>query len=51
VFVDAKRGGYQVSIAINRKTIFLGRCKTLEEGASIYREGAIKYHGEFGCFE
>ena len=46
VFYD--EGKYiRASIGHNNKLIYLGRYKTIEDGARAYNEAAIKYHGEF----
>ena len=35
----------------NYKQIYLGRRKTIEEAAALYRAAQIKYHGEFANFD
>lgn len=42
---------FRAVITVNYKQIFLGRRKTIEEAAALYRAGQIKYHGEFANFD
>jgi hypothetical protein len=51
VYLDRKRGGYQVSLAVNYKSVYIGRCKTIAEGAELYRAAVSKHHRDFGCTE
>lgn len=46
---DRKR--FRAVITVNYKQIFLGRRKTIEEAAALYRAAQIKYHGEFANFD
>lgn len=46
-----RRKPWVARIMVNNKSIFLGSFKTKEEAHAVYREAAIKYHGEFACVE
>jgi HNH endonuclease len=41
---------YQAAIRHNKKTIYLGCFKTAEKAHEVYKEAAIKFHGEFARF-
>lgn len=41
------RGNWRVNIQANRKRVYVGRFKTLEEARSAYRSAADRLHGEF----
>lgn len=41
-----KDGAYEARIKINKKQVYLGRHKTLNEAAKKYNEAAFFYHGE-----
>lgn len=36
-----------VSITVNKRKIYLGNFKVIEDAAKAYNEAALKYHGEF----
>ena len=45
--VSPHRGKYQATIAVNRKKIYLGLCKTPEEAHELYCAAAQRYFGTF----
>jgi hypothetical protein len=51
VSVHYRSGEYIARITVNHKEFYLGRFATLEEAKNVYREAAIKYHGEFARFD
>jgi len=42
-------GTYQARIRVNGKGVYLGRYKSAEEAAEVYKQAAEKYFGEFAC--
>ena len=51
VFWDKSRLCWKAQITVNYKAIYLGRRKTIEEAAVLYRAAQIRYHGEFANFD
>jgi len=51
VFWDKDRKLWRALITVNYKVIFLGRRKSKEAAAALYRAAQIKYHGEFANFD
>ena len=45
--VSATRGGYAAHITVNKKHLYLGNYKTIEEAKEAYLEAAKKHHKEF----
>ncbi len=46
--VSLNNGTYLVRITVDKKPIYVGRRRTLEDAALLYAEASKKYHGEFG---
>jgi hypothetical protein len=51
VSYDSRCGMYKVEIMAFGKRYYLGKYKEAEVGAEIYREAALRLHGEFARFE
>lgn len=45
--IDMKDGRYRVRIQYNKKSVYLGAFKSIEEAREAYRQAAIKFHGEY----
>lgn len=50
VYWDKFRNKWHSQITINYKALFLGRFDKIEDAEKAYRDGAVKYHGEFANF-
>lgn len=49
--ISLNNGSYMVRIGFNGATIYVGRRKCLEAARALYKEAALKYHGEFARFD
>jgi hypothetical protein len=51
VHLHAETGKWRARICVEQKYISLGLHATKEQAHAAYREGAVRYHGEFARFE
>jgi hypothetical protein len=47
----ANRQKWVAELKVNGKLIRAGSFKTAEEASEAYKQAAVKYHGEFACFD